>query len=89
MHIDDIVTSQNLRSRGYGDTLYKWLRVEAKIQDASLFISPQQCIEEIHIDFILDRAWLFQASTSGKKLMTYNKKLTFNQPQPKLFEASK
>jgi GNAT superfamily N-acetyltransferase len=30
LYIDDIVTSQKIRSRGYGDTLYKWLRDEAR-----------------------------------------------------------
>ncbi len=30
LYIDDIVTSQKIRSKGYGDTLYKWLRNEAK-----------------------------------------------------------
>jgi ribosomal protein S18 acetylase RimI-like enzyme len=30
LYIDDIVTSQKIRSRGYGNTLYKWLREEAQ-----------------------------------------------------------
>ncbi|MEC7823062.1 MAG: GNAT family N-acetyltransferase [Pseudomonadota bacterium] len=30
LYIDDIVTSQNIRSKGYGDTLYKWLRKKAQ-----------------------------------------------------------
>jgi len=52
LYIDDIVTSQKVRSRGYGD--------------ANTFISTQQCIAEIHIVFILGRGCQFQVFTSGK-----------------------
>jgi ribosomal protein S18 acetylase RimI-like enzyme len=30
LYIDDIVTSQKTRSRGYGETLYKWLKDQAR-----------------------------------------------------------
>jgi ribosomal protein S18 acetylase RimI-like enzyme len=30
LYIDDIITSQKVRSQGYGEKLYAWLKVEAK-----------------------------------------------------------
>jgi len=53
--------------------LYKWLKDEAK-NTGCKFIHLDSAVHrgDTH-RFYLDRAWLFQASTFGKKLMTYNK----------------
>ena len=40
LYIDDLVTSQKVRSRGYGETLYQWLRNEAR----------SAACEHIHLD---------------------------------------
>lgn len=45
LYIDDIVTSQKVRSRGYGDAMYKWLREKAK---------NTQC-KYIHLDSAVHR----------------------------------
>ena len=45
LYIDDLVTSQKLRSRGYGKTLYKWLRDQALNAGSSYF----------HLDSVVHR----------------------------------